>query len=79
MIWLELRCDMQRPTFASDRCYSDLNRGPMSASTAGRNTLLHNVHQLEAEAVRHGWVKTRTTLICPACKSAPPASERSPK
>lgn len=75
--WIELRCENRaypssegRGLNVGDRCLSHDNAGPMEMAGDTRANILETVRELEAEARKDGWKKTREGWVCPFCVKA---------
>lgn len=72
--WIELRCEKHGPATGfglDDRCYSDTNHGPMGMAADTRKSVADTLKDLEQEARRGGWKRTRFGWVCPHCAALP--------
>lgn len=70
--WIEFRCENRtepssegRGLKVGDRCLSHDNAGPMEMAGDTKASILDTVRELEAEARKDGWKKTREGWVCP--------------
>ena len=79
--WLELRCENRgNPSSGLNhrqetRCYSHKNEGPMEMASDTRASVLETLRELEDEARKANWKRTRYGWICPYCAGQPGALE----
>lgn len=71
-IWIEYRCEnLSEPSAEGNhlrRCASLDNSGPMRmTATDTRAAVLDALQELDAEAHRIGWKKSRTGWVCAFC------------
>lgn len=64
-IWIEIRCSVFN--LQGLRCWSADNNGPMQASGEGKMSIRSTLVNLNTEAKRTGWRRTRDGWVCPAC------------
>ena len=67
--WIEIRCEAQKPPRSHhNRCWSFDNSGPHGMASDTQEAILRAVRDLNREAARTGWKRTRDGWVCPHCK-----------
>ena len=80
--WLEIHCDELRDGTDPDNilkqlCYTNEGNNVMAGAPNSGESLRRRISQLQKQAVREGWLRTRKEgrihWICPGCQKALPA------
>lgn len=67
-IWMEIRCE-KRGDGRTDktRCWSDDNSGPTGMAADDQRSVVDVLREMQIEARRANWKRTRDGWVCPAC------------
>ncbi|MEM8519477.1 hypothetical protein [Janthinobacterium sp. CAN_S7] len=79
-IWMEVRCETRGDGRSGEtRCWSDDNSGPAGMAADDQRSVLEVLREMQIEARRAGWKRTRDGWMCPACiKHAAMSDNKSP-